>query len=546
MVFGTHPCRRHCATDTVSMLSPLWPTRLVTQVQLTCKLMAIAAESDCLWRNIYHRLSKTLRDRTDATMPPLSGANDTTKIPHHKELFLRALAATLESRSARAARKIERGRRRLGVIHGLRGSVDALKAGLTVRLSGSPVSVVDTIGTRTEGWVSRANILSEPAVRDGMRTFSLSSSIKIDMPATMTAVSQLRSMHVSLSTPDAWLAGATLLKIDLPVLTQRLLLDASPDKSIACYEISSETGDAEKLVGEAVGPPLPRACALLGVLGDVQTEKNQGDSGIGFLSVHLPHQLLLDAATRRVTPENTVARRSQAYHDDSAGAAHGLENYSAALGLRTAAVALWEASAVGMTGRLCPQRLNVSRKNQRSSKSVLGGLSGANQNVVCMELVGLGDNIAFAERTLSACPGIPFTTSGGLSGVLENVLLTDFALWDAHGDSLWAFTFPMTLEPSPPAVDGGDDVLDMQYGELRGRRLRGVVEEPGIGRVTVELTLASQSGEEGEVECSLSSRKLRRRQSPAGYTWVVRLARVELELGFVNVWFGTTHRGDEA
>lgn len=544
-----------------------------------------------------------------------------------------AIDIMLDSRSSRATQKVAQVRRRLSGVHALRPSVDALKTKLSVRLGGKPVKIVDSIGTRIGGWVSRGNVLSQPSTRNGMRMFSLSSSVKVELPsvppsaATMTASRASTGVRVALSTPSTWLAGATLFKTSMDsrlVMSKARFLGRSRDEdSVALYEIlssdhnassnnkKSDTKGVEKKRTVASYPPaLTRGCLLLGVLGDrLQQQQHangieadtdvSSEAAVGFLSVHLPHQLVLDASTRRptvldfhgvdaadTTPEKGGPRRirkSLVYGDDSAGPAHGLENLSAAIGLRTVGVAAWETKATGVTGRLRlqgPQSLASRPRGTNSGfSSPLSHNHSSHEKVVCIDLVRPGGinaggwEAASGARagsalTLSTSPQLPFSTSGGLSGVFEDVLLTDFYLCDEHGDTMWAFTAAMVFgkifdghrsvggeDKVVPATTPGDDVatddctqsgffvdvVDMAHSEVRRERRRGVIEEPGVGRVIVELALINSSslddnslyhGREGCSSLPAAKEKAE---------WMVRLARAELDLGFFNAWFGTNH-----
>lgn len=588
-------------------------------MQVACKTLAIAVESDLLWRSVYMRLSQTLRDRTESIVTA-AAVGATREATSYKERFVIATIAMWKSRLSSTKRKIAHARRRRGFIYDLRPSVDAVHAGVTVRLSGKSAEIVDSIGTRTEDWVSCWNLLSGPSIRNGIRMFSLSSSVKVALPPAMTA-SQCANIHVALSAPDLCLVGATLFKTaDNPLLfSQARFLVSSRDDSVALYELVSANSfhdrhyrhddNSDEHGGTVipfpslppVPPPLPCGCALLGLLNDPQQKKEASkqqagaDHGVGFLSIHFPHQLLLDTATRNPTaPKNTTdnitekgpwRRRSQTYGDDSAAGDYDiLKNLSAALGLRTIGVAIWETAAVGVTARLSPRRQHSSTRRHEGNESVLvlphsQSHSSQNQSVVSVELVSPGATstegwamgaAAGGISRLNAGPRLPFLTSGGLSGVFEDVLLADFHLCDEHGDSLWAFTSPIVFdkvngdnksirdentttslaanEDAGGPAPGTDDVIDMSYSEVRRERRVGVVEEPGVGRVIVELALiSSDSAGDGEAhqqqDRAAASRGASCRRSspplPGGNKaeWSVRLARVELEFGFYNAWY---------
>lgn len=517
----------------------------------------------------------------------------------YKAKFVTALGISWKSRALRTERKIYDVMRRLGPIDGLRPSVDVLDTSLAVRLSGKPTKVIDSLGSRTEGWASRANVLSEPSTRNGMRMFYLSSSVKVDVPPAMT-VSQLSSMRVALARPNKWLSWAThfktLVEGPYPLLlsSHARLLTRSRDDAVLLYELFGNNTDKSHLTkgnggDDVCSLPIPRSCVLLGVpsdsrkTGDAQREDDT--AGVAFLSVHFPHQLVLDAATRQAEASGE-RRRSQAYGDDAAGVSHGLERFSVALGLRTTGVPVWEMEASRVNGCLCPPRQQYAPPHQPQRQPRSSGnpcqtspafQNGKYRSVICIELVGarrkiieggLGrwtsasaapaaDRPSARSTTLSAGPHLPFSTSGGLSGVFEDVLLADFVLCDEHGGTLWAFTSPIVFnrgrtggdEASSPhsavwrmGADGDDGVIDMAHSEVRGNRRRGVVEEPGVGRVIIELALVNL-----DESCAEGAWQQQKQQNAAGCDlgWRVRVALVELELGFIDVWFGTKHAEDD-
>lgn len=512
--------------------------------------MATVAASEHLWTAIYSQLPKRLRDQTGGSLNADQIETPTMEDRvHPKTLFTRALYIALASRARQTAHKVSIVRQRLGVIHGLRGSVDSLKTNFTVRLNGALASVVDSRGTRAEAWVSRVNVLSEPSIRRGLRRFSLGSSVKVELSATLAdSLQLLRSMSVAFSLPEAWLPRVAFICIDRPLLSQALLLGKSIDNTVTLFDVSRihTSHSCLRVEGEdtsggdtSIFPPAPRACALLGVLESHDVEQEASEGGIAFLTLHFPHELLLKAATRQLATEgrnmpNGHRRRSKSYSDDLADPKHGLKNFAVALSLRTAGVPVWETASVGVDGHLCP-RYVISR-----SQSFVDGDN--DRTVVRVALVRPGGS---TEHALSSGPGLPYSTSGGLSGVVKDVLLADFALWDPDGDSLWAFTSPIVFEPSTPWLGTGSDdgntdntIFDMKHEEVRNRRRRGFVEEPGVGRVIVELALVTENDGDGfEPRMPASQRQL----CPAGHAWMVRVACVEFELGFVNAWFGTKH-----
>ena len=487
------------------------------------------------------------------------------------------------------AQKVAVVRRRLATIHSLRGSVKSMKADLRVRVNGEPVGVVQTKGAKTEAWVSRSNLLSEPSVNgtDGVRAFSLSSSLKVEVPASLETAELLRSMCVSLSWPDndaALLPRMPVFRIDSwPVLSQARLLGTSAEGGVALYGVAESSscskdgstnssgtrksgdGDGDGDGGRTNSPPFPvlRGCALLGVLPSRhQDGRQQADAeGVAFLTVHLPHNLVLDVATRGSWMEHgnpgkvrNASRRRQSYGNDSAGPRHGLDDFAAALGLRTAGVPLWETASMGVGGCIRTPRDVPSRRTQQA-------LRDAGTGVVCFDLLRPGANggggsvkMTPEERTLSAGPELPFSTPGGLSGVVGGVLLADFTLCGDDGVPLWAFASPVVFESCldgeglREGKDSGrgaedswcDSTIDMGHKEVREERRRGVVAERGVGRVVVELGLVESSGDDDGYNGQARSAASRGR-CPVGHVWMIVSARAELELDFINAWFGTDH-----
>lgn len=474
------------------------------------------------------------------------------------------------------AQKVAVVRRRLAAIHNLRGSVRSMKADLRVRVNGEPVGVVQTTGAKAQAWVSRSNLLSEPSVNgnDGARAFSLSSSLKVEVPASLETVELLRSMCVSLSWPDkdaALLPHMPVFRIDSkPVLSQARLLGTSAEGAVALYGVaegSSRSTDGgsnrpcTRISGDGDGDrtpsrPLPvlRGCALLGVLPSRrQGEEEDADAGgVAFLTVHLPHDLVLHVATHRSgtgdnNPETVASgsRRSRSYGDDSAGPRYGLDNFAAALGLRTAGVPLWETASRGVGGciRSRPRDV-VSRRTQPVGDAITGVA------VVCFDLLrpgaggdGGGVDMTSEERTLSAGPGLPFSTPSGLSGVVADVSLADFTLCGEDGMPLWSFTSPIVFEACLDAGAAEGDcgsAIDMAHREVKEERRRGVVVEQGVGRVVVELGLVESRGEDGGQDGRARS-AASQRGCPVGHVWMIVSARAELELDVINAWFGTNH-----
>ncbi|CAB1104386.1 unnamed protein product [Ectocarpus sp. CCAP 1310/34] len=565
------------------VLSFLSPAELCT-AQAICTSTAPATMNDCLWGELYARLPEGLKNRSKGILPH---GGESEKSPekaaahvHPKVLFASAVSIASSMHAAKIAKKVATVKSRVGVIYNLRVSVVAMRGDISVTVNGKSVDVMQTTGAKTEAWVSRPNVVSEPSVNhNGVRTFSLSSSAKIDVPTSLETVKDLRSMCVALSWPgnDApLLPRIAVARIDeRPVLSPARALGKSTDSAIVLYDItgssSSSSSSSERGGGHtcttktAPSSPVRRGCALLGVLpaGSHGGQRGSGmdDGGVAFLTVHFPHELLLDVATHgrrkateRNAPNSGSRTRGRYFGDDSAGPSHGLEGFATALGLRTAGVPLWEKASTAVDGRVCPPR-NVTPQLQQSTVGEDPGAA-----VVCIDILHPGANNAASfgggaaavsdpDRTLSSGPGMPYSTPGGLSGTVADVLLADFTLYDPDGASLWAFTLPIVFaacpaEGSAPNPGGSrsrednDDTIDMAHRELREERRRGIVAESGVGRVIVELALVESPAERDEHDVVRSSQK---RSCPAGHMWVVRSARVELELGFVNMWFGTKH-----
>eukprot|EP00903_Cladosiphon_okamuranus_P009071 g8672.t1 len=536
--------------------------------QATCTPIAAAAADESLWRKLYSRLPRHLRDRNE------SGLSGTEKTPlHPKALFASAISTASSAHAAKMAQKVAFVRRRLATIHNLRSSVRSMKVDLRVRLNDEPVGVVQTTGAKNEAWVSRSSLLSEPSVNgnDGARAFSLSSSLKVEVPASLETVQQLRSMCVSLSWPDketALLPRMPVFRIDSwPAISQARLLGKSAEGAVVLFGVagsssscSSNDGGANRSSARRSGDvdgdraisypaSVLRGCALLGMLPsrpqDGQRDADAG--GFAFLTVHLPHDLVLDVATRRNWTRGSFresvgndSRRRQSYGDDSAGPRHGLENFASALGLRTAGVPLWETASMGIGGCIRMPRDVVSRLDTHTSTGV---------GVVCFDLLRPGANgggsvtMTSEERTLSAGPGLPFSTPGGLSGVVADVLLADFTLCHDDGVPLWAFTSPIVFEACLDAAAAEaecDSTIDMAHKEVTEERQRGIVAEQGVGRVVVELGLVESPGENDGHDGRARSAASRAR-CPVGHVWIVVSARAELDLDFINAWFGTKH-----
>lgn len=555
------------------------------QAQAICTSIAPATVNDYLWGELYARLPEGLRKRSKDVLPPVGESEGTpgkaaTHV-HPKVLFAGAVSIASSMHAAKIARKVATAKARVGVIHNLRGSVGAMRGDVSVTINGKAVSIVQTTGAKTGAWVSRRSLLSEPSVNHGgVRTFSLSNSAKIDVPTSLETVKDLRSMCVALSWPDkdaALLPRAAVVRVDeRPILSAARALGKSADDAIVLYDIMgssrSSSSSSEKGGGHTcttkptLSSPVRRGCALLGVLppGSQRGKRGSGTDagGVAFLTVHFPHELLLDVAThgrRRATqrnaPNSGSGTRGRYFGDDSAGPRHGLEGFATALGLRTAGIPLWEKALTAVDGRVCPPR-NVKPQRQQSPVG-----DDPRAAVVCIDILHPGANkavsfgggsaaVSDSDRTLSSGPRMPYSTPGGLSGTVADVLLADFTLYDPDGASLWAFTSPIVFAACPAGgsapnpggsrsrEDDDDDIIDMSHRELREERRRGIVAEPGVGRIIVELALVESPSERVENDVVGSSQ---RRSCTAGHVWVVRSARVELKLEFVNTWFGTKH-----
>lgn len=505
---------------------------MTTQAQATCRAIASAATSNSLWSTIIDRLPRYIRDKY-APVPTQDVKQLAKREGNFKAVFERIMHAALCARASRNAKKVRALRSRLGTIHSRRAFVGALSATLAVSLAGCQVAIIDSRGPRPEAWASRSNVLSEPSVRNGMRIFTLSSSIKVDLPGSLTAVSQLRSMHVTFSVPDRWPPPTTVFRKNELLLSRARLLGKSADKAVALYEVVQDSSNHANRDGDTVTPLKPRACALLGVLQSNLKSKSDDDGGdIGFLTLHCPHEMLLYAATHRPQGrDRSEHSRCRSYMDDSAGSKHGLENFTIALGLRTSGVPMWEAARIGVDGHLCGR--SAAPQSQRAKHT-------QREPFLLFDIICPSEN--HAEKTLHRGPGFPFSTPSRLSGEIENILVADFIAIDTNGDTMWAFTSPMVFELSPISEFGGigadgdcDGLMDMRHREVREERRRGVVHEPGVGRVVVELALV-ESNERVELKGTAAKPRC-----PAGHKWITRTARVELELGYINAWFGTKH-----
>lgn len=510
--------------------------------------------SESLWSELYSRLPKDLRDRSgnpvlDQVETPPGAANPRI---HAKVLFASALSTASSTHAAKVARNVAVLFSKFAHIFNLRRCVNATRAVVKVRVNGAPVNAVQTMGTRTEAWFSRSNILGEPSVNgnDGTRKFALSSSLKVEVLASFETVEALRSVRVALSwckdKDAAFLLPIPVIRIDdSPFLAQARLLGKSADNALELYDV---TGNSRRVnAGRITAPPAPvlRGCVLVGVLPPHRHENgrnsNAGTGGVGFLTVHLPHDLLLHVATRR-----PMRRKIRDQPEDPSGPGDVLPGFNAALGLRTAGVPLWERASACVDGRLHPPRNGVAGRQHLLKH---GKPAAA---VVSIDLLRHGNSEYFAfaggppatvisvsERTVSASPGLPYSTSGGLRGIVEDVLLADFTLCDPDRAPLWAFTSPIVFEKrltgrateagggeSDPARDDDDVTIDMAYREVREERRCGIVSEPGVGRVVIHLALVEAPSDDDVT---------------TEHVWMVLSAYAELELDFVGACFGTKH-----
>lgn len=486
--------------------------------------MAAVSEYNSLWREIFVRLPEKLRDRTNAGVglhvhDTRDGKSAQLQVCH-KELFVNAVNIMRASQSSRMKSTITREYRRLGTLHGLRSAVEAVNPSLVARLNGKLVGLLGSMGTRSASWASRANVLSEPSSRGSLRMFTLSSSVKIEVHPSMS-MSQLHSVCTAFPKPtEYWVSGAVVWRADEVHLSRkRRLLGKSADGSLTLYEISGSSGGLKE--GNDGGSPITRACSILGVL---------SDDAVGLMSVHMPHQLTLCAATQRTAQLNISMDQIQPpCGNDSGGQFCSIKYVLAALGLRTVGVPLWEASVVGAPTLFAPSQGDTISGGHCSTKA---------QMMFRMDLVSPEGNtgversetaLSQQARTLSGSASLPFITSGGLIGVVEDVVLVDFTLFGPHGHSVWAFTAPMVLEAvsNGGSFDGANynTTFDMSYSEVRADRRRGTVVQEGVGKLVIELisTDADQAPRP-------SSPSLRGHQAQE-HVWMVRMAQVEFDCG---------------
>ena len=501
--------------------------------------MATAATDNALWSEIIRRLPQHLR-KGHAPSSIQYAEQQTKNEIAFKRIFVGIVSAALSARADHIEKKHKALRSRLGTIRGWRGLVDTFRPTLTVSLSGTPVAIVDSRRPRSRAWTHRRNILSEPSVFGGLRIFTISSSIKVEISESLVDISRLRSMDVACSFPEDWLPRAFIFHCDGLLLSRARLVGKSADNAVTLYDVVQGSGERGSRTSETVLHPAPRACVLFGVLEGGHNVGRDETGGVGFLTVNCPHELLFRSATHPLPARRPDGRiRSQSYGDDSAGARYGLENFTFALGLRTSGVPMWETTRKDVDGCLCGYWAgSQSERAQETGRKTL----------VRFDLLRPGDKdpdhifaTLDAERRLCGGPGLPYCTSSGLSGVVENVLIADFIAIDTHGSTIWTFVSPVIFRNASAMVLEGicaeDGLVDMTHREVREERRRGVVHEAGVGKVVVELALVELDDETSESQRSAG----RQQRCPAGHSWAVRSALVELELGFVNAWFGTKH-----
>ncbi|CAM9691544.1 unnamed protein product [Laminaria digitata] len=545
----------------MGVLSFLCPFELCT-AQAVCKDIAVAAISGELWIEFFSLLHGRRRaggkEIYSRYLPKIAGWAEGATDP--KVLFVRLLLAIMAARETRAKGHVARSKFRSTGIYHLRRSVDRIRMKLNVRLDGEPTSLVNTRGSRTEAWVSRGNLLSEPSSDCGVRRFSLSSSAKVRVPAGLPTSQVLPSMSAAWSRQEAWSPRVTMVRTDRPLrLSQARLLGKSTDGGIALYEVTGLDGRGARSGGGGGGgsssssrsssvlPYTKRACVLLGVFDDAEQAGQCPSGRIAFLTVHFPHDLLIDAATGRFR---------SGLLSDAPLLARNKPVFSVALGLRTAGVPLWEKACSGVSACL-RSRYGARNDDATCRRSRPSGNEGEqDRSVMRIDLVRPGAN-ELEEVTLNGVPGLLYSTSGGLQGVVDDVLLADFALCNRNCLTLWAFASPIVFEASSPkAAEGGagtgnsdgggncedDGIFNIAYSEARAGRRRGFVVEPGVGRVIVELALVETSDGSGSGSGDGDDDKAATRNSnkrcPPGHAWIVRAARVELELSFVNAWMG--------
>ncbi|CAM9460700.1 unnamed protein product, partial [Choristocarpus tenellus] len=386
----------------------------------------------------------------------------------------------------------------------------------------------------------------------------------------------------------------TLLRLDLDaavssmdVLASASVVGESADASVTVYDITRCLGDGciggIRVHGSCgVGSPSVAqrvsSCVLLGVLG----KADEPDADIAFITVHVPHQLVLNRASLQVEdlPRNegisrggSEAKVGRQNCQDSGSVSlcedgyciipptQSLNRFSVALGLRTVGIPSWEAAVLDVNGPTIP----LSRTTPETNHFTQGTdplIKTALLEVVGPEIGNAGGRpSSISERALVVGPSMPYSTGFGLGGHVEGTLLMDLCLWNEDGKVLWSFTLPIRFSHVDPFCGPGDGMdegfdfipgsthrmegkewvnMDLE-GERREQRLHGSIKEPGVGSVTVELSLLECTTTDrrdgldggglqlGGNECKSTKKK----QSQ----WVVRRAFLELDLGFLNCQF---------
>ncbi|CAM9782812.1 unnamed protein product [Discosporangium mesarthrocarpum] len=574
-------------------------------VSYVCKNLRKVATKDHLWHSLYLKLPSSLQRRSEVMLSSPSSMvmpGRPFSPGHYRELFFLARHIMGVDARIEAAKAIAATMRDRGLVHGLRDAVARLTCDrrLYVEVNGMEVASMDNLGRGSgragqrgsrwsrpkPSWAATDNTLSSPiANAGGVRTFALSSSLKVD--------------------PLGGGRGTPLLQVELgsPMLEsgkgrgtggdcRRLLADArlvgkTADGALMVYDMvpllhcdrgeghdrSTDNGTSSSTSSRT------RACVLLGLLGDSNQGPTDTAMSVGFLTVHVPHQMVLDRATRcglgggnprlsnRVcdgversscmeaggTGSRTGGGSGRAGAE--AGGKSGLTGLSVALSLRTAGVTSWEASVLDIDAKLVPPLDPWDSTPSSMCPRSPGPDSGhpepptVAQLAVVMPSVGgaMGRPFTIPQRSLAVRPGLPFSTAAGLQGCVEGLLLADLALWaagGAEGSSLWAFSSPIAFSPAPNPGSGNtgrhgpypgeeEEWVDFGLGvERRECRLRGSVEESGVGTLKVELALLEGEGD-GE-ESVPGGAGGRGKGADSGCRWVVRRAVVELEPDFLD------------
>lgn len=499
------------------------------QAQLACRQMSAAIRGGDLWRALLERLPDTLQDQAKVAVTQDAGFV-TECSEEGDEVYKAYFVASVTIARVRARRRIVRQKRRLGPVHSLRRVVDAIKPNVDVCLNGRNAARRDPRYTEIEAWASRANLLSEPFCSHGLRLFSLSSTVKVEVPAALT-VPQLHSIRIAFSRPSsfAWVSQPIFFTAEESLLPgRRRFLGKSSDGSLSLFEIADERSVGQE-VARRGRPPAQRACALLGAFDGRGSDGDRGDLGVGFISVHMPHTHIIRSVTRTSPGRSSpLVSRASALGKHPAGSSQVLGNLSAAIGLRTDSLPLWETSSVGVvTGR------RRSRRGNAYAEHPLPDVS--RRSVVSVDVVSPGSGVPHEALTLSSDPSMPFISCGGLSLSVKDVLLCDCALFDENGEAIWSFTRPIVFQSVPVGSDD-DYPTDITHTEVVSKRRVGLVEEPGVGCVVVKLALVESSQDPSSVpEVSAC-------HTPAEHlAWTVRMARIELESDYFDDWIRAEH-----